>query len=188
MSELVEIIVVDATEKMDKAVAHARSEFSTVRTGRASSSFVEKLVVDYYGSEVPMQQLASFSVPEARLLVISPFDKESVGAIEKAIQEADLGLNPSTDGVVIRLSFPMLTEERRKELVRLVKQMAEDTRQTIRGVRRTARQDLDVLDRDGDASADEVKRGENDLDKTTQVHEGKVDEALALKEDELLEV
>ena len=172
MSELIDVILADATEKMDNAVAHARSEFSTVRTGRASPVFVEKLIVNYYGSEVPLQQLASFSVPEARQLVISPFDKGSIGAIEKAIQEADLGLNPSSDGVVVRLNFPMLTEERRKELVRMVKQMAEDARQSIRGVRRLARHDLEALDRDGDASADDVKRAETELDKSTHAPVG----------------
>lgn len=188
MSELIDIILAEASEKMNKAVAHARAEYATVRTGRASSVFVEKLLVNYYGSEVPLQQLASFSVPEARQLVISPFDKGSVGAIERAIQEADLGLNPSSDGIVLRLNFPMLTEERRKELVRMVKQMAEDGRQSIRGVRRSARQDLEALDRSGDASADEVKRGLDALDKATHDHEAQIDDALAQKEHELLEV
>lgn len=188
MSELIDMILADAGEKMSRSVAHARAEYSTVRTGRASSVFVEKLLVDYYGSEVPLQQLASFSVPEARQLVISPFDKASITAIERTIQEADLGLNPSNDGMVLRLNFPMLTEERRKELVRMVKQMAEDARQSLRGIRRTARHDLEALDRDGEASADDVKRGLDALDKATHAHEAEVDSALAQKEHELLEV
>lgn len=188
MSELIDMILAEAGERMDKAVAHTRTEFSGVRTGRANSSFVEKLMVDYYGSDVPLQQLASFSVPEARLLVISPFDKAAIGAIEKAIQESDLGLNPSNDGVVLRLAFPMLTEERRKELVRMVKQMAEDGRQALRGVRRSARQDLEALGRDGDASEDEVRRAESELDKLTHGHEAEIDAALTHKEEELLEV
>lgn len=188
MSELIDVILAEAEESMTKGVAHARAEFASIRTGRASSVLVEKLPVNYYGSEVPMQQLATFSVPEARLLVISPFDKESVGAIEKAIQEADLGLNPSSDGIVIRLAFPMLTEERRKELVRMVKAMAEDGRVRIRGVRRSARHDLDALEKEGEASADDIQRAEKELDRLTHAYEAEVDAALAQKEDELLEV
>ena len=124
--DLIGLVLDDAGEKMDKAVAHTRHEFSTVRTGRASSALVEKLPVDYYGAEVPLQQLANFSVPEARLLVISPFDQGSVNAIEKAIRDSDLGLNPTNDGHVVRLAFPALTEERRREMVRFVKKMAEE--------------------------------------------------------------
>ena len=122
--ELIDLILDDATDKMAKAVSHVRGEFAGIRTGRAAPGLVEKLVVEYYGSELPLQQLAGFSVPEARLLVVSPYDKESLGAIEKAIRNSDLGLNPSNDGVVIRLSFPALTADRRKDLVKLVKHMA----------------------------------------------------------------
>jgi hypothetical protein len=127
-ADLVKLVLDDAAEKMAKAVEHARKEFSSVRTGRAAPALVEKLPVEYYGSEVPLQQLAGFQVPEARLLVISPYDKSSLGAIEKALQHSDLGLNPSNDGAVIRLAFPQLTAERRKELVKVVKHMAEEGR------------------------------------------------------------
>ncbi|MGH9184670.1 MAG: ribosome recycling factor, partial [Acidimicrobiales bacterium] len=161
---------------------------ATVRTGRASSALVEKLMVDYYGADVPLQQLAGFSVPEARLLVVSPFDKGSIGAIEKAIRNSDLGLNPSTDGQVIRLSFPTLTEERRKELVRRVKHQAEDGKIAIRNVRRSARHDLEALEHDGDLSRDELARAEKDLDRITHAHEAEIDKALEHKEQELLEV
>ena len=188
MSELIDLILADAGDKMDKACAHARSEFATVRTGRASSALVERLSVDYYGSEVPMQQLASFSVPEAQQLLITPFDKGAIGAIEKAIHDANLGVSPSNDGVVLRLSFPPLTEERRKEFVRMVRAMAEDSRIAIRNARRGARQDLEQLDKDGDASKDEVARAEKELDGLTHQHEAVINDALAQKEQELLEV
>src|SRR5215203_1481099 len=143
---------------MHKAVEHTQVEFSGVRTGRASPSFVEKLTVDYYGSEVPLQQIAGFSVPEARMLVIQPYDAGSIKAIEKAIQHSDLGLNPSNDGKVIRLSFPPLTAERRKEYVKLVKQMAETGRVAVRNVRRSARHDLEAFKKDGELSEDELER------------------------------
>ena len=186
--ELIEMIVVEADDRMEKAVAHARHEFATVRTGRPSPALVEKIPVDYYGSEVPLQQLASFSVPEAQLLVISPFDKGSMDAIERAIQLADLGLTPSNDGVVLRLNFPPLTEERRKDLVKVVKGMAEDGRIAVRNARRAARQDLDQLSRDGDASSDDVARAEKQIDQLTHEREDAINEALAHKEQELLEV
>ena len=187
-TELIEMILTEASERMEKAVAHARHEFSTIRTGRPSPALVERIPVDYYGSEVPLQQLASFSVPEAQLLVISPFDKSSMEAIERAIQLADLGLTPSTDGVVLRLNFPPLTEERRKELVKVVKSMAEDGRVGIRNARRGARQDLDQLTKDGDASSDDVARAEKQVDELTHAGEEGINGALAQKEQELLEV
>lgn len=185
--ELIQVILDEATEQMDRAVEHAKQEFSSVRTGRASSALVEKLPVEYYGSEVPMQQLASFSVPEARQLVITPFDKGAMDALERAIRMADLGLTPSNDGVVLRLSFPPLTTERRRELVRHVKAMAEDGKVSIRNARRSARQDLEELDKAGDASSDDVQRAEKRLDEITHSHEARIDESLAHKEHELLE-
>jgi ribosome recycling factor len=187
-SELVDVILSETTEKMRKAVAHARSEFSSVRTGRAAPALVEKLPVEYYGAEVPLQQLAGFSVPEARLLVVSPFDKGAMGAIEKAIRNSDLGLNPSNDGQVIRLSFPPLTEERRRELVKRVKHMAEDGKVAVRNLRRTARHELDALERDGDLSQDELARAEKELDRITHAQEADIETALEHKEQELLEV
>jgi ribosome recycling factor len=186
--EMIQLVLDDATEKMAKTVAHARHEFSTVRTGRASSSFVEKLPVDYYGQEVPMQQLAGFSVPEARQLLITPYDKGSLEAIEKAIFNSDLGLNPSNDGHIIRLSFPPLTEERRKDLVKLVRQMAETGRVGLRNERRAARQELESLAKDGDISKDDLQRAEKELDQLIHGQEADVDAALSAKEQELLEV
>jgi ribosome recycling factor len=188
MSELIDLVLEEAGGKMAKAVSHARHEFSTVRTGRASAALIEKLSVDYYGSEVPLQQLAGFSVPEARLLVVSPFDKGSLQAVEKAIRNSDLGLNPSNDGVVIRLAFPALTEERRRELAKKVRDMAEHGKVAIRNARRDARRDLEALERDGEAGEDDVRRGEKDLDRLTHEHEAEVDRAVEQKEAELLEV
>jgi ribosome recycling factor len=188
MSELIDLVLEDAEAKMAKAVAHARHEFSTIRTGRASSALIEKLPVDYYGSEVPLQQLAGFSVPEPRLLVVNPFDKASLNAVEKAIRNSDLGLNPSNDGAVIRLAFPPLTEERRRELVRKVREMAEHGKVAIRNTRRDARRELEALARDGDAGEDDVVRGEKELDRVTHGHEADIDRAVEQKEAELLEV
>jgi ribosome recycling factor len=186
--EMVSMVLNEARDKMAKAVAHARSEFTGVRTGRAAPALVEKLPVDYYGTEVPLQQIAGFTVPEARMLVISPYDKNSLGAIEKAIQSSGLGLAPSNDGVIIRLNFPPLTEERRKELVRVVKAMAEEGRVSIRHARRGARHDLEALEKDGDISVDDLARAEKELDKLTHHHEAEVGTALEHKEQELLEV
>lgn len=186
--EMITMVLDDAVERMAKAVAHARAEFSSVRTGRATPVLVEKMPVEYYGSEVPLQQLAGFSVPEARLLVISPYDKTSLGAIEKAIQQSDLGLTPSNDGTVIRLNFPPLTEERRKDLVRVVKHMAEEGRVAIRNLRRAGRQELGAFEKDGEISADDLVRAEKELDKITHQHEADIDRALDQKEKELLEV
>jgi len=173
---------------MEKVVAHTRHEFSTIRTGRPSPVLVERIMVNYYGSDVPLQQLASFSVPEAQLLVIAPFDKGAMDAIDRAIQLADLGLMPSNDGSVLRLTFPPLTEERRKELVKVVRAMAEDGRIAMRNARRSARHDLEQLSKDGDASEDDVVRGEKQIDQLTHAGEESVNAALTHKEEELLEV
>lgn len=186
--EMIRLILDDAAEKMAKSVSHARQDFAGVRTGRANPSLVEKLPVDYYGSEVPMQQIAGFSVPEARQLLINPYDQGAMGAIEKAIRESDLGLNPSNDGHTIRLVFPPLTEERRKDLVRVVRQMAEDGRVALRNERRAARHELERMKKDGDISDDDLGRAEKELDKLTHTHEAQIDEALQTKEAELLEV
>ena len=185
-AELIKLVLDDAAEKMHKAVQHARAEFSGIRTGRAAPALVEKLVVDYYGSEVPLQQLAGFQVPEARMLIISPYDKGSLGAIEKAIQQSDLGLNPSNDGQVIRLAFPQLTADRRKELVKVVKGMAEDGRISIRNLRRSARHELEALA--ADTPEDDIARAEKELEKLTHAQEAEIDKALEQKEQELLEV
>ena len=165
-----------------------QNEFATVRTGRAAPAMVEKIRVEYYGSEVPLQQLAGFSVPEPRVLVVSPFDKGALKAIEKAIQSSDLGISPSNDGQVIRLTFPQLTEERRKELVKMVKNRAEEGRVAVRNVRRHAKQQFEALEKEGEISRDELERVEKDLQKATDRTIAEVDEMLAHKEHELLEV
>ena len=157
---MIDETLLDAMDKMAKAFDHVQAQFSSVRTGRANASFVDKIMVDYYGAMVPMQQLATFQVPEARQLVIKPHDRGAIPAIEKAIQSADLGVAPSNDGVIIRLTFPMLTEERRKEYVKLVKNMAEDGRVSLRNVRRDARKALETAEKDGDISKDELERAE----------------------------
>lgn len=186
--ELTALVVADAREHMAKAVDHAQAEFGAVRTGRATPALVEHLKIDYYGTETELRQLAGFSVPEARMLVVSPYDKGSLAAIEKALQSSDLGITPSNDGSVIRLAFPVPTEQRRKELVKVVKQKAEDGRVTVRNIRRSARHDLDAMQKDGDLSSDELERVEKDLDKITQDHVAAVERLLAHKEQELLEI
>jgi ribosome recycling factor len=186
--ELIGAVIEDAREKMQKALEHLQSEFGAVRTGRATPALVERMKIDYYGSETPLQQLAGFQVPEARLLVISPYDKGSIKAIEKAIQNSDLGIQPSSDGSVIRLAFPPLTEERRKDLVKVVKHKAEEARIAVRNVRRSARHDLDALEKDGDISSDELERAEKEMEKVTHEFVTEVDKMLQHKEQELLEV
>ncbi len=163
-NELRDVVFDECRDKMRKAVAHLQEEFAGIRTGRATPGLVEKLKVDYYGNEVPLQQLAGFSVPDPRLLVITPYDKGAMKAIEKAIQSSDLGINPSNDGHVVRLAFPPLTEDRRRELVKVVKSRAEEGRVAVRNVRRQARHDLEALERDGDLSRDELDRAEKELD------------------------
>src|SRR5439155_25250092 len=162
---MIDDVLVEITDKMAKAVGHTQAEFASVRTGRATPALVEKLKVDYYGTEVPLQQLAGFNVPEARLLVIQPYDKNSLKAIEKAIQNSDLGINPSNDVHLIRLSFPQLTEERRKELVKVVKHKAEEGRVAVRNLRRTARHELEHLEKESQISSDELDRAEKELEK-----------------------
>ena len=186
--ELIDMVLADAGERMDEAVAAARREFSTVRTGRASSALLERVPVEAYGVRMAMRELASFSIPEARQLIITPHDPANIVTVERAIQQAQLGLVPSNDGRVIRLSFPPLTEERRRELARLVGSMAEDSRNRVRGLRRQARKDLDGIEKEGGVSSDVVARAGEELDGITRAHERQIDEALANKEDELLEV
>jgi ribosome recycling factor len=181
------LVIDDCKDKMRRAIDHLKGEFAGVRTGRANPALVDKLRVDAYGSEVPLQQIAGFSVPEPRVLVINPYDKGTIKAIERAIQGSDLGIPPNNDGTVIRLVFPELTGERRKELVKVVKHRAEEGRVAIRNVRRQARHDLEGLAKDGDLSDDDVKRSEDSLEKHTKTVVGEVDQLLAHKERELLE-
>jgi ribosome recycling factor len=184
----VEAVLDDCRDKMAKAVSHTQADFSTVRTGRAAPVLVEKLRIDYYGTEVPLQQLAGIQVPEARMMVITPYDKSSLKGIEKAIQQSDLGINPSNDGTVIRLVFPALTEQRRKELVKVVHHKAEDGRVAVRNVRRSARKDLEGLEKDGEISSDELDRAEKELEKLTHEFVAEIDRVLEHKEKELLSV
>ena len=181
-------LLADTKEKMAKAIEHVKADFATVRTGRANPALVEHLGVEYYGSTVPLQQLAQFSVPDARMLVISPYEKSAIGAIEKAITSSDLGISPTNDGIVIRLGFPPLTEERRKALVKIVRQKAEEGKVQIRNVRRHARQELDHSDKDHGIGTDEIDRFEKSLDKMTHDEVASVDALLTHKEQELLEV
>jgi ribosome recycling factor len=185
---VIEETILEANDKMEKAVEHVQSQFTTVRTGRATPALVEKLLVEYYGSPVPLQQLAGFQVPEARQLIVKPHDRASLGPIEKAIRDSDLGVNPNNDGVVIRLNFPALTEERRKEYVKVVKHMSEDGRVAVRNIRRDARKHLEAAEKAGAISADELERAEKDLEKITHDHVEYIDKAFGRKEQELLEV
>ena len=185
---MTEETLLDAIDKMEKAVEHVQSLFTTVRTGRASPALVEKLMADYYGSMVPVQQLAGFQVPEARQLIIKPHDRASLGAIEKAIRDSDLGVSPSNDGVIIRLNFPPLTEERRKEYVKIVKNMAEDGRVAVRNIRRDARKHLDASEKAAEISANELERAEKEIERITHEHVEMIDKAFGRKEQELLEV
>jgi ribosome recycling factor len=185
---LVGAVLEDARDKMRKAVMHTQQEFSGVRTGRASPVLVENLKIEYYGTDTPLKQLAGFNVPEARMLVITPYDKSSIKAIEKAIQNSDLGINPSNDGIVIRLTFPALTEERRRDLVKVVHHKAEDGRVTVRNLRRAARKDLEGFEHDGDIGGDDMERAEKDLDKLTHEYVEEIDRMVQHKEAELLEV
>ena len=188
LSGVIEETLLDALDKMDKAVLHVQGQFATVRTGRAAPALVEQLQVEYYGSHVPLQQLASIQVPEARQLLIKPHDRGSMAAVERAIRDSDLGVAPNNDGVVIRLNFPPLTEERRRDYVKIAKNMAEDGRIAVRNVRRDARKQLEALEKDGEISADDLERAEKELDKMTHDHVERIDQGLSRKEAELLEV
>ncbi|HXN37091.1 MAG TPA: ribosome recycling factor [Solirubrobacteraceae bacterium] len=185
---LIDELLQDAAERMVKSVESAQQEFSTVRTGRASPSLLDRVLVDYYGASTPLNQLATISVPEARLITVQPYDKSSIKAIEKAINESDVGLNPSNDGNVIRLVVPELTEERRRELVKVVRNLAEEGRVAIRNVRRDTMQHLRELKSEGEASSDDEHRAEVELQKLTDGRVGDLDGALKAKEEEILAV
>ena len=187
MSDIDDVLL-DAEEKMDKAIAVAREDFSTIRTGRATSAMFNKVVVDYYGAMTPVNQLASIQIPEARSILISPYDKSSMAAIEKALRESDLGVNPNNDGDVIRINLPQLTEERRKEYIKVAKNKAEEARVSVRNIRRHAKDALDKMQKEGEAGEDDVRRAEKHLDDVTHKHVEHIDEILKHKEAELLEV
>lgn len=185
---MIDEILFEAEEKMEKAVSVAREDFTTIRTGRVHPSLFNKILVDYYGSPTPVNQLASFHVVDARMITITPYDKGSLGAVERAIRDSDLGVNPGNDGALIRVALPQLTEERRREYVKLARHKAEDGKVAIRSVRRHAKDSLDRLARDGEAGEDDVNRAEKQLEALTKQHVDQVDELLKHKEDELLEV
>jgi ribosome recycling factor len=181
-------VMEETGDKMVKAIGVLKDELSGVRTGRATPALLSRIVVDYYGTPVPIQQLASFSVPEPRTLTIQPYDKNAISAMEKAIMASDLGITPSNDGNVIRLNFPPLTEERRKELVKLVHHRGEEGRVAVRNIRRHAREELEKLEHDGAISEDDLVRSEKDLQRLTDKHVAEIDEVVAHKEAELKEI
>ncbi len=181
-------ILREAEEKMKAAVSVNREELASIRSGRASPTLLNRITVDYYGTQVPLNQIANLSVPEPRLLVVSPYDKNSISAIEKAIQASDLGITPNNDGSVIRLAFPQLTEERRKEMIKVAHVRAEEGRVAIRNVRRHAKDHLEKLKKDGTLSEDEERSAEKELQKVTDRHVAEVDDNLERKEQELSEV
>lgn len=181
-------IISDAESKMANAIEYAKEEFAAIRTGRAHPAMFAKLTADYYGTQTPLQQLATFQVPEARMVLITPFDKTATNAIEKSIRDSDLGVNPTNDGNLLRVTLPELTEDRRKEYIKLAKTKAEDARISVRGARRTAKEALDKMVKDKEVGEDEVGRAEKQLDAATKRHTDVIDDVLKHKEAELLEV
>jgi ribosome recycling factor len=185
---VIDEILFEAEEKMEKAVHVAREDLAGLRTGRANASAFARLVVDYYGAPTPIPQMASVNVPEARMAIIKPYDANQLNAIEKAIRDSDLGVNPTNDGTIIRVVFPQLTEERRRDLVKVAKHKGEEAKVAIRSIRRHAKDGLDKLVKDGETGEDEVHRAEQELEKLTGTYTSRVDEAVKAKEAELLEV
>jgi len=188
MSELIDELLADAEERMQKSVESTRNELATVRTGRASPHLLDRLNIDYYGAQTPLKQLAQVAATDARMLTLTPYDKSSIGTIEKAVMESDLGLTPSNDGNVIRLQIPELTEERRKELVKVVHGVAEQGRVAVRNIRRDVMHDLRELKKEGEAGSDDEHHGETELQKQTDTSIGEIDSLLKGKEEEILEV
>ena len=185
---MIDDTLLEAEEKMDKAVLVAKEDFAGIRTGRANAGMFNKIVADYYGTPTPVTQMAGFQIPEARMIVISPYDKGSMNAIERAIRDSDLGVNPTNDGNVIRVAFPQLTEERRRDFIKVARTKAEDSRISIRSIRRHAKETLDKMIKDGDAGEDDVRRAEKALQDITDKYVASIDELLKHKETELLEV
>jgi ribosome recycling factor len=185
---MIDDTLLEAEEKMDKAVSVAKEEFSVIRTGRAHPGMFSKITAEYYGAQTPLNQLASFHVPEPRMMVLQPFDKGSLGSIEKAIRNSDLGVNPSNDGQIIRVVFPELTQERRREYIKTARHKAEESRVSIRNVRRHAKDALDKMVKDSEVGEDEARRAERELEELTKTYVAQIDELLKHKEAELLEV
>ena len=185
---MIDTTLLEAEEKMEKAIEVAKEDFATIRTGRANAAMFNKVTVDYYGSQTPLQQLASFQTPEARTILITPFDKTSIAEIEKTLRDSNLGINPNSDGNVIRVNLPQLTEERRREYIKLARTKAEDAKISIRNIRRKAKEELDRLVKDKEVGEDEVARAEKELEIFTKKHVENVDTILKVKESELLDV
>ena len=185
---MIDDTLLEAEEKMERAIEHAKEDFATVRTGRATPAMFAKIVVDYYGAPTPLPQLASIAVPEARMAIIKPYDASQIGAMERAIRDSDLGVNPANEGTQLRINLPPLTEERRREMVKVARAKGEDAKVAVRNIRRKSKEELDRIMRDGEAGEDEVRRAEKDLDDVTHKFTANVDEILKRKEDELLEV
>jgi ribosome recycling factor len=185
---MIDETLLEAEEKMEKAVAVAKDEFSAIRTGRAHPVMFNKITAEYYGTQTPVNQLASFHIPEPRMVIVQPYDRSSLAAIERAIRDSDLGVNPSNDGTIIRVVLPELSEERRKEYIRVARHKAEEGRVSVRNIRRHGKDALDKLVKNGEAGEDDVRRAERDLDELTHTYVGQIDELLKHKEAELLEV
>jgi len=185
---MIDETMLEAEEKMEKAIEVAKEDFATIRTGRANAAMFNKVTVDYYGSQTPLQQLASFQTPEARTILITPFDKTSIAEIEKTLRDSNLGINPNSDGHVIRVNLPQLTEERRREYIKLARTKAEDAKISIRNIRRKAKEEIDHLVKDGKIGEDEGTRAEKELETFTKKHVENVDTILKVKESELLDV
>jgi ribosome recycling factor len=180
--------LLEAEEKMDRAVEHAKEEFATIHTGRANASMFSKIIIDYYGTPTPLPQMASVSVPEPRMVIIKPYDASQLGAMEKAIRDSDLGVNPGNEGTVLRILVPQMTEERRRDMIKLARNRGEESKVAVRNIRRRAKEELDRIVKDGEAGEDEGRRAEKELDDLTHKYTAAVDELLKHKEAELLEV
>jgi ribosome recycling factor len=185
---VIEETLFEAEEKMDGAVEHAKEEFAAIRTGRATPAMFSKIVVDYYGSPTPVTQMASVGVPEPRMVIVKPYDMSQLGAIERAIRDSDLGVNPNNEGTQLRIHLPQMTEERRREMIKVARHKAEEGRVAIRNVRRKAKETLDRMVKDGDSGEDDVRRAEKELDDVTHKYVAVIDELVKHKESELLEV
>lgn len=185
---MIDDTLLEADDKMERAITHAREEFGSIRTGRASAAIFARIVVDYYGTPTPLPQLASIGTPEPRMAIIKPYDPSQIAAMEKAIRDSDLGVNPSNEGTQLRIVLPQMTEERRREMIKLARHKAEEAKIAIRNVRRKAKEELDRIVKDGESGEDEGRRAERELDEITHRHVTHIDEILKTKEAELLEV
>lgn len=185
---MIDDTLLEADDKMERAITHAREEFGSIRTGRASAAIFARIVVDYYGTPTPLPQLASIGTPEPRMAIIKPYDPSQIAAMEKAIRDSDLGVNPSNEGIQLRVVLPQMTEERRREMIKLARHKAEEAKIAIRNVRRKAKEELDRIVKDGESGEDEGRRAERELDEITHRHVTHIDEILKTKEAELLEV